>query len=141
MEALSLFGHIAQLTWLSSMMGTQVYFPFLFAISVSRPIDILTLLFSSFNKASPATLSVIDPAYPPTRQVIYFEVAQPHALVDIARVTDEARPLAPIVRSYIDEELQLKAEVPSLRIGDSDVLSGGEVSGKDLFTQVRAKAS
>ena len=49
--------------------------------------------------------------------------------------------MAPIVRRYIDEELQLKAEVPSLRIGDSGVLSGGEVDGKDLFAQVRTKAS
>jgi len=62
-------------------------------------------------------------------------------LVNIARATDEAGPLAPIVRRYIDEELQLKAEVPSLRIGDSGVMSGGEVGGKDVFAQVRTKAS
>jgi L-aminoadipate-semialdehyde dehydrogenase len=49
--------------------------------------------------------------------------------------------LAPIVRRYIDEELQLKAEVHSLRIDDSGVLSGGEVDGEDLFAQVRTKAS
>jgi L-2-aminoadipate reductase len=49
--------------------------------------------------------------------------------------------LAPIVRRYIDEELQLKAEVPSLRIGDDGFLSGGEVGGKDLFAEVRTKAS
>ncbi len=73
--------------------------------------------------------------------MIYLEVAQPRALVNIARATDDAGPLAPIVRRYIDEELQLKAEVPSLRIGDSGVLSGGEVGGKDLFAQVRTKAS
>jgi L-2-aminoadipate reductase len=62
-------------------------------------------------------------------------------LVNIARATDEAGPLAPIVRRYIDEELQLKAEVPLLRIGDSGILSGGEVGGRDLFAQVRTKAS
>ena len=45
------------------------------------------------------------------------------------------------MRRYIDEELQLKAEVPSLRIDDSGVLSGGEVGGEDLFAQVRTKAS
>jgi len=109
------------------------------AISISPPIDILTSLFSSFHKATSATLSILDPAYPPTRQKIYLEVAQPRALVNIARATDEAGPLAPIVRRYIDEELQLKAEVPSLRIGDNGVLSGGE--GSDLFAQVRTKAS
>jgi L-aminoadipate-semialdehyde dehydrogenase len=45
------------------------------------------------------------------------------------------------VRRYIDGELHLKAEIPSLRIGDSGVLSGGEVSGKGLFARVRTKAS
>lgn len=86
-------------------------------------------------------MSILDPAYPPTRQKVYLEVSRPCALVNIARATDEAGPLAPIVRKYIDEELQLKAEVPSLRIGDDGFLSGGEIDGKDLFTHVRAKAS
>jgi L-aminoadipate-semialdehyde dehydrogenase len=45
------------------------------------------------------------------------------------------------VRRYIDEELLLKAEVPSLRIGDSGVLTGGEVDSGDLFAQVRTKAA
>ena len=123
------------------MMGILVWLSSLFAISISRPIDILTSLFPSFYKASAATLGILDPAYPPTRQKIYLEVAQPRALINIARATDEAGPLAPIVRRYIDEELQLKAEVPSLRIGDSGVLSGDEVGNEDLFAQVRTKAS
>jgi L-aminoadipate-semialdehyde dehydrogenase len=100
----------------------------------------LTSFSSSFHKASSATMSILDPAYPPARQKIHLEVAQPCALVNIARATDEAGPLAPIVRRYIDEELPLKAEVPSLRIDDSGVLSGGEV-GRDIFSQVRTKAS
>ncbi|KAH0542855.1 putative NRPS-like protein biosynthetic cluster [Glutinoglossum americanum] len=104
-----------------------------------RSVDLVVSIMGTL--ASSATLSILDPAYPPTRQKIYLEVAQPRALVNIARATDEAGPLAPIVRRYIDEELLLKAEVPSLRIGDSGVLSGGEVGGSDLFTQVRAKAS
>jgi L-aminoadipate-semialdehyde dehydrogenase len=45
------------------------------------------------------------------------------------------------VRKYVDEELYLKAEVPSLRIGDDGVLSGGTVNGSDIFAQVRSKAS
>lgn len=86
-------------------------------------------------------MSILDPLYPPTRQQIYLEVAQPCALVNIARATDEAGPLAPLVRRYIDEELTLKTEVPSLRIGDDGFLSGGEVDGRDVFAHVRSKAA
>ena len=94
------------------------------------------------HKASSATISVLDPAYPPARQKIYLEVAQPRALVQISRATDEAGPLAPIVRSYIDDELDLKAEVPSLRLGDDGVLSGGnDGDGNDVFAQARALES
>ena len=94
------------------------------------------------EKASSATISVLDPAYPPARQKIYLEVAQPRALVQIARATKEAGPLAPIVRSYIDDELDLKTEVPSLRIGDDGILAGGEDDhGHDLFAQARTLAS
>lgn len=86
-------------------------------------------------------MSVLDPLYPPTRQQIYLEVAQPCALVNIAKATDEAGPLAPLVRRYIDDDLKLKTEVPSLRIGDDGHLSGGEINGVDVFAQVRSKAA
>lgn len=72
---------------------------------------------------------------------VYLEVSQPRALIRIGRATDENGPLAPLVQSYIDESLQLKAEVPDLRIRDDGHLSGGEVDGKDVFEGARQKAS
>lgn len=84
---------------------------------------------------------MLDPAYPPARQQIYLEVAQPVALINLARATDEAGPLAPVVRRYIDDELTLKTEIPSLRLGDDGVLSGGQVDGKDILAAARGKAS
>ncbi|KAH7246297.1 L-aminoadipate-semialdehyde dehydrogenase large subunit [Fusarium tricinctum] len=93
------------------------------------------------KRASGATFSVLDLLYPPSRQQVYLEVARPCALVNIAKASNEAGPLAPLVRRYIDEELNLKTEVPPLRIGDDGVLAGGEVNGADLFAQVRAKAA
>ena len=63
------------------------------------------------------------------------------ALINLGRATDEAGPLAPVVRRYIDGELQLKTEVPSLRIHNDGLLSGGEVDGKDIFLAAREKAS
>ncbi|KAF4973586.1 hypothetical protein FZEAL_9287 [Fusarium zealandicum] len=104
-----------------------------------RSVDLVVAIMGTL--ASGATMSVLDPLYPPTRQQVYLEVAQPCALVNIARATDEAGPLAPLVRRYIDDELNLKTEVPSLRIGDDGVLSGGQVNDADVFAQVRSKAS
>ncbi|PWW72461.1 large subunit of L-aminoadipate-semialdehyde dehydrogenase [Tuber magnatum] len=58
-----------------------------------------------------ATFSVIDPAYPPARQNIYLQVAQPRALV------------------------------PALAIQSDGALVGGEIGGKDaLADQVSLKA-
>ena len=88
-----------------------------------------------------ATFSVIDPLYPPERQKIYLEVAQPKALVNIYKATIEAGQLSQTVRSYIDESLKLKAEVPALRLADDGSLHGGEIQGKDVFEAVRADAS
>ncbi|PGG98527.1 L-aminoadipate-semialdehyde dehydrogenase [Helicocarpus griseus UAMH5409] len=104
-----------------------------------RSVDLVVSIMGTLMSA--ATMSILDPAYPPARQQIYLEVSQPCALVNIARATDEAGPLAPTVRKYIDEELKLKAEVPSLRIDDAGFLSGGEINGKDIFAQLRLKAS
>lgn len=72
---------------------------------------------------------------------VYLEVSQPRALIRIGRATDENGALAPLVQSYIDESLQLKAEVPDLRIQDDGHLSGGEIDGKDVFESARQKSS
>lgn len=76
-----------------------------------------------------ATFSVIDPAYPPARQNIYLEVAQPRALV----VIEKAGKLSPLVRKYLSEELDLLTEVPALAIQDDGSLLGGEIGGKDVL--------
>jgi len=87
-------------------------------------------------------MSVLDPAYPPGRQRIYLEVAEPRALVQIARATDDAGPLDPKeVRTYIDEKLDLKAEIPAMRISDDGTLYGGEVDGQDLFAVFRSRSN
>ena len=88
-----------------------------------------------------ATFSVIDPAYPPDRQNIYLEVAQPRALVVIEKATIEAGELSGKVRSFITEHLQLKTEVPGLRIDDNGNLHGGVLEGHDIFDSQRSQAS
>ncbi|KAK8056644.1 alpha-aminoadipate reductase [Apiospora rasikravindrae] len=91
--------------------------------------------------ASGATISVLDPAYPPNRQQLYLEVSQPKALISIGKARDENGPFAPLVQKYIDDELSLKTQIPEMRMADDGSLSGGEVDGKDIFADAQSKAS
>ena len=89
-----------------------------------------------------ATFSVIDPAYPPDRQIVYLDVARPRALVVIDKATRDAGPLDRSVREWITENLNLRAEVPALKLQDNGSLSGGTMGdGRDcLSASVAQKA-
>lgn len=91
--------------------------------------------------ATGATITVSDPAYPPARQQIYFEVSQPRALIAIGRAKYENGPFAPRVQNYIDEKLHLKIRVPEMRMSDDGHLTGSEVDGTEIFTDAAGKAS
>ena len=97
-----------------------------------RGVDLVVAVMSVLKAG--ATFSVIDPAYPPDRQIIYLEVAQPRALVVIEKATKEAGKLTDKVRSFIEENLQLKTEVPGLLIKDDGTLLGGSVDGTDILS-------
>lgn len=71
--------------------------------------------------------------YPPDRQCIYLEVSQPRALVIIDKATQEAGPLSDQVRSYISDTLDLRTEVPGLRLNDDGSLVGGVVGSNDVL--------
>ncbi|KAI9789334.1 MAG: large subunit of alpha-aminoadipate reductase [Peltula sp. TS41687] len=100
-------------------------------IYAHRGVD-LVLAIMGVLKAG-ATFSVIDPAYPPDRQIIYLDVAQPRALVVIDEATIDAGPLSEKVRVYIRENLQLRTEIPGLRIDALGNLRGGIVDGTDIL--------
>ncbi|KAH9835299.1 alpha-aminoadipate reductase Lys1p [Rhodofomes roseus] len=77
-----------------------------------------------------ATFSVIDPAYPPSRQTIYLKVAQPRALV----VLKGAGRISPSVRDFISSELQIRVEVPALELlADGQIVGGQGADGKDVL--------
>ncbi|CAL1708951.1 unnamed protein product [Somion occarium] len=77
-----------------------------------------------------ATFSVIDPAYPPSRQTIYLKVAQPRALV----VLKGAGKICPSVRDFISQELKIRVEVPALELLDDGTIAGGDgVNGEDVL--------
>ncbi|KAI9707850.1 MAG: large subunit of alpha-aminoadipate reductase [Bogoriella megaspora] len=80
-----------------------------------------------------ATFSVIDPAYPDDRQIVYLDVAKPRALVVIEKASQEAGELGAKVRSYIKDNLQLRTEIPGLILRDDGSIAGGVVNGSDCF--------
>jgi L-aminoadipate-semialdehyde dehydrogenase len=89
-----------------------------------------------------ATFSVIDPSYPPDRQIIYLDVSRPRALVVIDKATKEAGELTKKVRDWIKENLDLRTEVPGLELKDDGTLIGGALDGSDVLqAQVSLKAN
>ncbi|KAG8685872.1 large subunit of alpha-aminoadipate reductase, partial [Ceratobasidium sp. 394] len=63
-----------------------------------------------------ATFSVIDPAYPPTRQTVYLKVAKPRGLI----VLRGAGAIHATVRDFITSELAIRIEVPALEFLDDN---------------------
>ena len=87
-----------------------------------------------------ATFSVIDPAYPPDRQIIYLDVAKPRALVVIDKATRDAGPLDRSVRDWIKQKLELRAEVPALKLqDDGSVIGGSADDGEDCLSTAVSK--
>jgi L-aminoadipate-semialdehyde dehydrogenase len=96
-----------------------------------RGVDLVVAVMGTLKAG--ATFSVIDPAYPADRQIIYLDVARPRALVVIDKATQEAGPLSQTVREYISSTLEIRTEVPALKLQDDGSVVGGDTNGKDVF--------
>ena len=96
-----------------------------------RGVDLVLAIMGTLKAG--ATFSVIDPAYPPDRQIIYLDVAQPRALIVIEEASRLAGQLSDKVHSYIEEHLQLRTQVPGLRIQEDGSLRGGIIEGQDVL--------
>ena len=71
--------------------------------------------------------TAIDPAYPPARQNIYLQVAQPRGLI----VLKGAGSIAPSVRDFIANEIQIRVEVPALEMLPNGNILGGSIDGSE----------
>lgn len=98
-----------------------------------RGVDLVIAVMGALKAG--ATFSVIDPLYPPDRQIIYLKVAQPRALINLAKATQEAGELSDKVRSFIRDTLHLRTEIPALAIQDDGSLLGGNLDDKDMLEQ------
>ncbi|KAK8854497.1 L-aminoadipate-semialdehyde dehydrogenase [Kwoniella newhampshirensis] len=73
--------------------------------------------------------SVVDPAYPPSRQTVYLSVSTPRALLIIA----SAGTLSPTVSDYISENLSLRLLVPAISLSSEGAVSGSRVGETDIL--------
>ncbi|TFY78984.1 hypothetical protein EWM64_g5026 [Hericium alpestre] len=98
-----------------------------------RSVDLVVAVMAVLKAG--ATFSVIDPAYPPSRQTVYLQVAQPRGLV----VLKGAGTISPSVREFISTELQIRVEVPALELlPNGDIVGGSDVDGKDVLAHVQS---
>ncbi|TFK41626.1 hypothetical protein BDQ12DRAFT_663680 [Crucibulum laeve] len=98
-----------------------------------RSVDLVVAVMAVLKAG--ATFSVIDPAYPASRQIIYLRVAQPRGLV----VLKGAGSISPSVREFLNTELKIRVEVPALGILPSGELSGSpSPDGVDMLPAVDA---
>ncbi|KAK0192225.1 alpha-aminoadipate reductase Lys1p, partial [Armillaria mellea] len=88
-----------------------------------RSVDLVVAVMAVLKAG--ATFSVIDPAYPASRQIIYLRVTQPRGLI----VLKGAGAIAPSVREFISTDLKIRVEVPALEIKPDGAIFGG--AGQD----------
>ncbi|WWC63624.1 L-aminoadipate-semialdehyde dehydrogenase [Kwoniella dejecticola CBS 10117] len=79
--------------------------------------------------------SVVDPAYPPSRQNVYLSVSTPRALLIIS----SAGVLAPLVSDYIKENLNLRLLVPAIALTETGV-TGSRSGEEDILSPYQQHA-
>lgn len=80
-----------------------------------------------------ATVSVLDPQYPPERQKVLLDVANPRFLVYIQKANEEFGNPSGIVMDFVASNLSIKSSIPALQLIDNGTLKGGIVDGKDCL--------
>ncbi|GJJ06092.1 putative NRPS-like protein biosynthetic cluster [Clathrus columnatus] len=88
-------------------------------IYAHRSVDLVVAVMGVLKAG--ATFSVIDPAYPPSRQIIYLRVAQPRGLI----VLQGAGSIHSSVRDFLTDELLIRTEIPALEFTPDGSLLGG----------------
>ncbi|WVQ79762.1 L-aminoadipate-semialdehyde dehydrogenase [Cryptococcus sp. DSM 104549] len=73
--------------------------------------------------------SVVDPAYPPSRQTVYLSVSTPRALL----VISSAGILAPTVSDYISNNLSLRLMVPAIALTPAGITGSRADAAEDIL--------
>ena len=86
-----------------------------------------------------ATVSVLDPQYPPERQKVLLDVARPRFLISIRRAIQESGKLSNTVMEFIKSTLDIKSTVPELELLADGQLLGGTVDDVDCLASQSSK--
>ncbi|KAJ7096683.1 alpha-aminoadipate reductase Lys1p [Mycena belliarum] len=93
-----------------------------------RSVDLVVAVMAVLKAG--ATFSVIDPAYPSSRQILYLQVAQPRGLV----VLKGAGTISPAVREFLATDLKIRVEVPAVEVLPSGEIFGGcDIGSEDVL--------
>ena len=88
-----------------------------------RGVDLVVAVLGTLKAG--AAFSVVDPAYPPDRQQIYLKVAQPRALILIAKASRDEGRLSDQVKEFIEKNLDIRTTIPDLELQNDGSLRGG----------------
>ncbi|KND94938.1 L-aminoadipate-semialdehyde dehydrogenase large subunit [Tolypocladium ophioglossoides CBS 100239] len=102
------------------------------AIYAYRGVDLVVAYMGALKAG--ATVSVLDPQYPPERQKVLLEVASPSFLVCIQKANQEFGKPSDVVADFIANNLRIKSTVPALELSASGELNGGIVQGKECLS-------
>ncbi|KAL7422467.1 large subunit of alpha-aminoadipate reductase [Cryptotrichosporon argae] len=96
-------------------------------VYAARSVELLVCVMGILKAG--CVFSVVDPAYPPTRQTVYLQVSTPRALLVIA----SAGMLSPTVSDFIAQNLQLRLHVPAVAVTADGITGspGGAGAGAD----------
>ncbi|CAK7917598.1 L-2-aminoadipate reductase [[Candida] anglica] len=97
-------------------------------IYAHRGVDLMVAVMGVLKAG--ATFSVIDPAYPPTRQNIYLGVAKPRGLI----VLEKAGELDQLVEDFVKDELEVVSSLRGLKLNDEGVIEGAKKSLETYLT-------
>ncbi|TXT15610.1 hypothetical protein VHUM_00113 [Vanrija humicola] len=73
--------------------------------------------------------SVVDPAYPPNRQIVYLSVSTPRSLL----VIKSAGVLSPTVSDYIKDKLDLHVHIPAIELTENGITGSPSGSAEDIL--------
>ena len=96
-----------------------------------RGVDLVVAIMGTLKAG--AAFSVVDPAYPVDRQIVYLDVARPRALIVIDKASREEGGLSQKVTDSIEENLDLRTTVPGLELLNDGSLRGGHLPASNAI--------